>query len=75
MIATQERTMAKKKAKDEDQPVGDTFQLRLPIEYWTALRVVESRTGRPMSVSGQIALEMYFRALGVPFTPNWPEIA
>jgi hypothetical protein len=50
------------------------FLLKLPHEYREALQAAKERTGREMTVSGQIALEMYFRAIGVPFTPNWPEI-
>jgi hypothetical protein len=51
------------------------FLLKLPVEYRDALIAAKAKTGREMTVSGQIALEMYFRAIGIPFTPNWPEIS
>lgn len=76
MNAQAERTeMAKTKRPKKDEPAGDFFQLKLPTEYWHWLQAAEAKTGRSMSVSAQIALEMYLRAIGVDFTPNWPEIA
>jgi hypothetical protein len=63
---------AKPPAKTDD--AEKPFLLKLPPEYRDALLVAKKKTGREMTVSGQIALEMYFRAIGVPFTPNWSEI-
>lgn len=64
--------MSKKKP---EQTPRETFMLKLPAEYRDALMEAESLTGRPMTVSGQVALEMYFREIGVKFTPNWPHLS
>lgn len=50
------------------------FQVKLPGEYHQPLQKAEALSGRPMSVSVQVALELYFRLMGIPFRPNWPEL-
>lgn len=64
--------VAKSKAPNREEP-AKPFLLKLPPEYRDALQVAEKATGRPMTVTGQMALELFFRITGVPFTPNWPE--
>ena len=59
-------------AKKQAEPAP--FQVKLPGEYHSPLKKAEALTGRPMSVSVQVALEMYFRLMDIPFKPNWPEL-
>jgi hypothetical protein len=69
-VAKPKKPKAPAKTDDAEKP----FLLKLPGEYRDALLVAKDMTGREMTVSGQIALEMYFRAIGVPFKPNWSKI-
>lgn len=68
MTTTPAEPMAK--SNSDQKP----FQVKLPGEYHKPLQKTEALTGRPMSVSVQMALELYFRLMGVPFKPNWPEV-
>ena len=73
MPATAEEPMSKTN-KPKPSPPPAPFQVKLPGAYRKPLEEAEARHGRPMSVSVQVALEMYFRMLGIPFTPNYPRI-
>ena len=58
--------------KKPDQHASD-FMIRLPEEYRSVLQKIQKSQGTPMTVTVQMALEMFFRARGISFTPNWPE--
>jgi hypothetical protein len=64
--------MPRKKPKPPE-PLPD-FLARTPGEYRQPLQNISDRTGRSMTAQIQMALEMYFRAEGEPFRPNWPPI-
>lgn len=49
------------------------FMIRLPEEYREILRRIKAKTGLPMTVATQMALEKEAQAIGVDFTPNWPD--
>jgi hypothetical protein len=68
------RPVAKSNRPKKSTPKRDRFLLDLPPEYREPLQKIQAATGRPMTVTGQMALELLFRVTGVPFTPNWPEI-
>jgi hypothetical protein len=74
--ATLVADVAKKRPKKDEPtpPAGESFNLKLPVEYWHGLQAAKLQTGREMTVTSQIALEMYFRAVGVAFTENWPSL-
>lgn len=66
-----ESPMSKQKPK-RPNPEKDVF-LRLPPEYGELLRKIKAKTLRATTVETQIALERRAKALGIPFTPNYPE--
>jgi predicted DNA-binding protein len=62
--------------KKADRKPGDKdLVFRLPPEYGAILTAMKKKTGRPKTVSIQIAIERLARAEGYPFKPNWPEDA
>jgi len=72
-LVAKKKTSGKKPTEpDPDQHVSG-FMIRLPEEYRDILRKIKAKTGRAMTVATQMALEREARALGVDFTPNWPE--
>lgn len=46
--------------------------ITLPAEYLAALRDIKAARGFPLTVLGQTALELFFRAAGQPFSESWP---
>jgi hypothetical protein len=66
--------MAKHRPKSSNPAKRQQEFLVLPPEYLVALRDSKAETGQNMTLSGQIALELYFRAIGKPFKENWPSM-
>ena len=62
----------KKQAELADQHASG-FMIRLPESYREALRKLKAKTGRPMTIAVQIAIEKELQSFGIEFEPNWPE--
>jgi hypothetical protein len=70
LLQVPKKTRRSEKTADQH---ASGFMLRLPEKYKDALELVKSKTGIPMTVSVQMALEKHFRALGIEFQWSWPE--